>query len=178
MKNGILLTILIAVGLLGCKEVKVENGEVPEKYLDQVDPYLGVYSGQFNGLKGDLEISMDGQKALLKFTDFNGKSDILGQNCQSEIGLLKAFQAKKIDDDQYELRGARFEFFSNYCFLEGREIRLSFKGDRLRAEILEEIERIPGRPRPPQCTKHGCTGGGKEPDKFIYHYLKGQFNKN
>ena len=119
----ILATLPIAMALTSCKQVDITNGEIPAQYTDLAKPYMGIYSGSFEGNDGSLKLELVGKKVV---ATFSGKiNDILGDaSCESQIGNLTTIQ---IDDSQKVLEDAEFNFLPNRCFnIEGRSLSLNF----------------------------------------------------
>ncbi len=110
---------LLALGsliLMGCgRDIKIENGEVPEEYLSVVESYLGSYSGDFNHFPGQIELSLDGRQLVAQFQDLEGQpQDLLDPRCGSEIGLLKSVRIREVDGEP-TLRWATFGFSPGDC---------------------------------------------------------------
>lgn len=134
--------LVLALALVGCRDVKIVNGEVPSEYLGQAKKLEGIYHGQFNGVGGDLTISFEGNKPVVSFNGENG-NDILAPKCQSRIGLLKSVSLGGSKENP-EVKSATFAFSPNNCLsVEGRELILAAKEKngaiRITATILREV---------------------------------------
>lgn len=124
----------IFLGLTACKEVKFNNGEVPEKYMDQAKGLEGSYNGQFNGRTGKLSILFQGNKPYLIFEGTDTK-DIIGNQCDSQFGDL---QTAYINNSK-KLESVTFAFRPNNCVsVHGESITLLFNSDytKIGARIL------------------------------------------
>ena len=133
MRNWLLL-LGSTLALLGCKTVEIENGEVPAEYLSQAKQLEGVYQGSFVGVRGELRITFEGNKPILEMQKLDG-SDLYKPACQSKINNLKWVS---LDNDK-KVDGASFYFDPGNCFIDGREIQLSFSDDyrKIHVSILE-----------------------------------------
>ena len=128
---------LILVGffaLVSCKTVSIENGEVPYEYLGQAKKFEGVYSGSFEGVRGDLKVSFEGNKPVLTMKNVNGE-DLFKPSCHSKINNLKWVS---IDNDK-NVDAVAFYFDPGLCFIDGREVVLSFANDyqKIHVSVLE-----------------------------------------
>lgn len=178
----LLIPVFGLLALAACKEVQIENGEVPSKYLSLAQRYTGVYRGEMEGVPGSLTLTLRGRQAVLLYTSEAG-SDILDPRCQSQIGRLKSVRVDEPRGGGYELTGARFEFNPNRCWQSvlGREVALSFsrRGERLRvsAAILRETAwenrcRIePGNPSAGVPPREVCS------PQATPEYFKGYFKR-
>jgi len=163
---------------LGCKEVEIENGQIPDEYLEQAKFFAGDYFGSFNGFKGTLTLSLDGNKMVASYKNKFG-TDLVDPKCNSEIGDLLTINVKK-SGDKYTLKRATFSFYPNLCHaeIEGEKLRLNIVeksgGIHLKVSILEwgywdqECEYI-------------YTGNGGFTKQCHYHYvenyIRGRFKK-
>ena len=153
----ILLPALMIFALSACKEVKVENGEVPDQYREMAKAYMGTYAGKMNGNAGAVTLALNGRKVVMTYKDPQG-SDILDPMCKSAIGRLKSVKVSK-DGKVYKLDSATFAFEPGNCWadVDGREVALSFKTKApqiqmsasiiLRQEWQEQCRIEPGNPR-------------------------------
>ena len=162
----ILLAGLSLLAVAGCKTVDIKDGRVPDAYLAKAKALEGVYSGHFNGVPGELVITFEGNKPVIKYRN-NGGSDILNNNCASSFGNLEQvyLNGKKTDP---QVTGVNFAFNPGRCglFVQGRDMSISFKqkdgGTKLNLTLLKQIQQqqvctwTPGNPPhyPPQqqCT--------------------------
>lgn len=177
-----LVKTLIAVATLasiaGCKTVKIENGEVPSQYLSEAKKMEGTYRGSFNGVRGNLVILFDGQRPMVRFQNGND-NDILSNNCNSEIGLLRTVTVKS-ENKNPRVSNATFAFDPGRCGLsvDGREVNIGFKekdgGIALNVSILQETRTRdvcywdPGAP--PHVPAHQVCR-----TEFESYYLTGSF---
>ncbi|HEY8271168.1 MAG TPA: hypothetical protein VIG33_09800, partial [Pseudobdellovibrionaceae bacterium] len=82
-----LISILTLFTLTACKTIDINEGRVPSEYLAQAKQLAGTYKGSFNGVAGDLVISFNGDKPVVKYHNSHG-DDILNNNCHSSFGDL------------------------------------------------------------------------------------------
>ncbi|MBC7371936.1 MAG: hypothetical protein H7326_10245 [Bdellovibrionaceae bacterium] len=138
----VLIVIAAVATVAGCKTVKIENGEVPSQYLSEAKKLEGTYRGSFNGVRGDLVIRFEGNRPIVQFKNNNG-NDILNNNCNSDVGLLRSVTVKS-ENKNPRVSNATFAFDAGRCSLsvEGREISIGMKdksGDAvLNVSILQE----------------------------------------
>lgn len=130
----ILMLFLATAALTACKTVQIENGEVPDEYLARAKKLEGVFAGSFEGRRGELTITFQGNRPVLSLKDTKG-ADLLLPQCESSINDLKwVYVTRKGAVDS-----AGFYFHPGRCFVEGREVVLSF-GDNyntIRVSLLE-----------------------------------------
>lgn len=130
-----LLLMLATTALAACKTIQIENGEVPDQYLSRAKKLEGVYYGSFEGRRGSLTISFQGNKPVLSYKDSRGDSLVLPQ-CQSSINNLKwAYVTNK-----GAVSSVGFFFDPGVCHIQGREVVLNFSKDysSIRVDLLEQ----------------------------------------
>jgi hypothetical protein len=138
------LATLTLVGLFGCKNVKIDNGEVPSQYMSQAIKLEGTYHGSFNGVHGDLVIDFKGNRPEVSFRNGNG-GDILNNNCASDIGLLQQVTIRG-ENRNPRVSSATFGFSPGRCSLmvQGREFVVGFKekndGYTLNVSIVQDSQ--------------------------------------
>lgn len=114
MKLNLITMTALAVILTGCK-VDTPDGKVPEKYLGMVEKYTGVYEGTIKTMDGKqqatIELDMKDGRPMVHFIG-SKSSDVLGERCQSVIGKMSYFKAKKKDK---RLKEIHFAFGRGYC---------------------------------------------------------------
>ncbi|MCB0365794.1 MAG: hypothetical protein KDD68_10410 [Bdellovibrionales bacterium] len=131
--------------LVGCKTVKIENGEIPQEYLGVAQQFVGDYQGKFNGFAGTLHMELQGNKMVLSYSNSFG-DDIVDPRCESDIGNLVEIEASG-SEEKPEIDGAVFEFFPNLCNtrIDGDYLYLSIdKKDgemRIGVRLLERYDR-------------------------------------
>jgi len=131
---------LFACGMLSAceSEVEITDGEIPSQYLNVAQKHTGTYAGKFNGVPGELTLSLQGRRAVLSYKNQFG-SDLIDPSCQSMIGDLLKVGVEGQDSSNFELKSARFAFSANRCFpsVEGKEVVLSFseKGGQRRIDV-------------------------------------------
>ncbi|WP_374029316.1 hypothetical protein [Bdellovibrio bacteriovorus] len=133
MKRFILL-LLATTALAACKTVQIENGEVPDEYLARAKKLEGVYSGSFQGRRGQLTITFEGNKPILLYKDTRGES-LLMPECRSSIDNLKwAYVTRK-----GVVESVGFYFDPGICNIDGREVMLSLSNNynTIRLSLLE-----------------------------------------
>lgn len=154
----VLAVSFVAVAMTACKEVKVENGEVPDEYRALAAQYMGTYSGSMDRVPGAITFAFVGRKVVATYQNNSG-NDILNPRCESRIGnLLGVTVEGGGSKGDVRLTAAKFAFDPNYCWpsVKGRELVVSFRNVngalRANASILidETFERrcriIPGNP--------------------------------
>ncbi|KHD88677.1 MAG: hypothetical protein OM95_07690 [Bdellovibrio sp. ArHS] len=133
MKKFVLL-LVATMALTACKTVKIENGEVPDEYLARAKKVEGVYQGSFEGRRGELTIAFQGNRPVLSYKDARGDSFVMPQ-CQSSVNDLKwAYVTRK-----GAVESVGFYFDPGVCYMDGREVVLSFSDDynTIRVSILD-----------------------------------------
>jgi hypothetical protein len=159
--------LVVLAGLLvaiGCKEtIDVKNGEVPNEYRDQAIPYMGTYKGKIEGEASEISLSLNGNKVVLS------GSQPVNSRCQTSYGDLKSIVVEKDGNNKITVHGANFAFNPGNCAhaILGREVNLSFKGNKIYYSLLFETRRewrcgldvlnptqvppVPPPPNPPPC---------------------------
>ena len=177
----LVLPTLTLLALSACKEVKVENGEVPDQYRDMAKAYMGTYKGKMDGDAGAVTLALNGRKVVMTYKDARG-TDILDPMCSSVIGQLKSVKVAK-DGKVYKLEAATFAFEPGHCWgdVDGREVVLNFKKKEpqiqvgasilLRQEWQERCRIEPGNPRAGQPPREVCD------NVPIVSYSSGKFVK-
>ena len=140
--KAILLTVLAALALAGCREVEVPNGEIPTQYMGAAQKYMGTYQRTDRGGMGELTIEMRGQKVVAMYR--GNPNDLIGAGCGSQIGLLKTITVDE-KGSEYILKGAKFAFDPGACTeVQGRQLHLSFREKRgqilMSGDILENTQ--------------------------------------
>ena len=98
--------------ITSCKTVEIDDGLVPEAYLSLAKKLEGVYQGHFDGIPGELTLSLEGNKPRLQFVNDQGE-DMLNHvykgYCTSSFGDLKnvSFEEGK---NGYVLKNLTFGF--------------------------------------------------------------------
>lgn len=175
-----ILLITPLFGLAACKDVKTPDGKIPADYVDEAQAYMGTYDGKFDGRRGTITLSLNGDRPVVQFNSDSGSNDIAGNNCNSEVGQLESVDIDK-KKDQYELDSATFSFHPGNCFeIQGRELTLSFKHKKgqpykMSASIFYREEQDYN---PPNCfdqygRPYPCNGNGNR----YPVYLNGSFKK-
>ncbi|MEK2646968.1 hypothetical protein [Bdellovibrio sp. BCCA] len=133
MKRFVLL-LLATMALAACKTVKIENGEVPDEYLSRAKKLEGVYSGSFEGRRGQLTITFQGNKPVLLYKDARGDSLVMPE-CRSSMNDLKWVYVTR----KGAVESAGFYFDPGVCMIDGREVVLSFADDynTIRVSLLD-----------------------------------------
>lgn len=138
--------MIAVLGLAGCEDVQIENGEIPADYLLDAKKMEGYYHGTFGGNESALTIYFDGNRPLLKFDE-----DPIGKDCHSKIELLKVVNIDN-QDNHFVLNRAEFGFNSGECVaVKGHSISIEFSGlNNLSVKILHHTAHVvtcnPGRP--------------------------------
>ncbi|WP_415064269.1 hypothetical protein [Bdellovibrio sp.] len=133
MKRFILM-LLATTALVACKTIEIENGEVPDEYLARAKKLEGVYSGSFEGRRGEMTIAFEGNRPVLSFKDSRGDS-FMPSSCKSSINDLKWVYVNRKE----AVDSAAFYFDPGTCFIQGREVVLYFSKDynTINVRILE-----------------------------------------
>jgi len=160
----LLVATLALTTFAGCKNVDIKDGQIPSNYLSQAKALAGTYKGHFEGTPGNLIVSFNGNKPVIKYVNKRG-NDILNNNCQSEFGDLLKVTIKN-ENKNPTVSSTLFDFDAGGCSLmvSGRDATISFKetdkGTRLTISILKEVQQQqicewrpgnghPNRPSPP-----------------------------
>lgn len=172
MRLKVLGLFFAFVGLVGCKEVTIKDGRVPQAYLNQAKQLEGKYFGSFDGKKAQVEIYFEGDRPILKYNDSEG-DDLLDVSCNSKIGLLqKVILYKK--SGKYVVDHAYFGFHPGTCRLvRGRDIELDFSGTNKFTMRLYEYSDYVQRCDPGSPPYYGRNCHMEE----IPHYITGRFNR-
>jgi hypothetical protein len=161
-----LIASFTLLAFAGCKTVKIKNGEVPNQYLSQAKKLVGTYKGDFEGVPGNLIVSVNGNKPVLTYTNKRGE-DILNNNCHSEFGNLLEVTIKN-ENKNPTVSSTLFDFDAGGCSLmvRGRDASVDFKqtdkGMRINISILKDVYQhqvcswVPGNPPhiPPSQSCH------------------------
>ncbi len=175
MKLNLGLTFVASLLLLtGCKEVKIENGRIPDQYLKQAAEYAGTYAGTFQGVKSVLTLSLEGNLAKVSYQDARG-NDIIDPTCESKFGLLQTITVSG-SEEKPNLDAAAFAFDANKCtaMVVGRTLYLEFKKKqgavKMSAGIVQRRD-----------WEHTCTGGSPFPTncttRQVPVFIRGSFVK-
>lgn len=187
MRFKVTLLLTLALALSACEEtVRSKDGTIPAEYLSYAQHYLGLYQGQFDGVNGQLEISLNGNKPVVIFTDEFGGNDLVSR-CQSSIDQLHSVDVRVNKDKQIELVSAiRFRFYPGKCrgWIAGRDLTLFFSENTnkssgemvLTAQVLqwslnEHYESVPRNYCGKNCSDDHRPGA-------YNHYLTGTFSRN
>jgi hypothetical protein len=120
---------LATLALMGCKEVTIKDGRIPKEYLTQAKQLEGRYYGEMDGNEAVIDITFDGDRPILKYSDRHG-NDILGNNCNSRVDHLKKVILYK-KSGKYVVDQAIFGFHPGHCRqVQGRTLELNFSGTR------------------------------------------------
>ena len=89
MKKIILLALSL-LSLFGCKETEyIQNGVIPEQYLDLAKNYEGIYDGQFAGSEMSLDFKINSERKLTVQINTKSGGHDLFNFCDSTIGDLE-----------------------------------------------------------------------------------------
>lgn len=120
----LLLSAVALLALASCKTVKFEDGEVPSQYLAQAKKLEGVYQGSFQGLRGKMIVSFEGNRPYVRMVDTAG-GDLVLPHCRANIHQLKWAYI----NNKKQVKSVGFYFHPGSCFVEGRELVLDFNKD-------------------------------------------------
>lgn len=172
----------LSASLVGCREIKVDDGTVPEAYLPTALRYMGSYQGKMGDQTGVLVLFLHQNQVIAEFHGVRG-DDLIDPRCGSQIGSLKAVKVDETKPGFYKLQVAKFAFNPQNCWpsVDGRELVLNFKEDssgiRVSASILlqqrfEEQCRIEsGNPAAGVPPRQVCS---QQP---VLEYHKGRFER-
>ena len=118
-----ILSAVSALILSACDDVEIEDGKVPQKYVQQVQPYLGHYVGRIEGKYTEITIGMNGNVPYL-ITKNNEGGDITGTNCGSKVGKLVSVAVDDLGGGRYQLKRASFDLDPGLCMIEGTTVDL------------------------------------------------------
>lgn len=131
MKKLLFGPLFLAVSFLaisGCKVVKVENGQVPEEYMNEAKKLEGTYVGQFEGHEGEIQIRFNGNAPEVSFHGL--RDDDLIPGCGTSVGKLREITVKGNEGD-YRMGQAIFNFDKGVCRqFQGNTISLDFSKDQ------------------------------------------------
>lgn len=121
----LVLLAAFALGLSSCRDIEIENGEIPEAYVDAARAYMGEYEGRFDGRRGALSLALQDRYVELSFRGVLS-GDLL-PGCQARVGDLKVVNGSE-KDGKVTLRRAVFEFDPGACWarIAGRQIFVEF----------------------------------------------------
>lgn len=114
MIKKLILSLSAVFVLAACSEVqKIDNGQIPEEYISEIQPFLGTWTGSFNFHMGELKLSLnDSNQLVVEFYDSQNNDLIPG--CKTSFGLLKEVELKE-KNDQVRIQRATFDFDTNRC---------------------------------------------------------------
>ncbi len=131
MKKGLSL-VFLCYGLSSCQDVdtKVNDGKVPDSYLEFAQMAEGLYKGDFNGREMTFSLELDADNKIL----FSVSNDLL-PGCNSRVGDLnrirsyfkpKAPRASDVSDVFYI---ATLDFDANQCLSDvlGKNLELVYR---------------------------------------------------
>lgn len=167
------LMALTVLGLVGCKSIPIEGGHLPKQFLHDAKQFEGRYVGSFEGKKAEIVLFLRGDQPVLKYKD-QDSDDILGDECQSQIGLLRTINVENKNGKE-SLGQMEFDFNPGECLtVQGRRVTLrSFKKAQFDIRILDhtEMEEECDSRFPPPYDGHRC--GSQE----VQVYREGFFTK-
>lgn len=176
MKSG-LFSLALLFTLAAC-QVETPNGDIPLEYVESAKAYTGKYKGVIEKTAGELELKIDEyNRPSLTFKAEDGKTEILGKECNSEISELTAVFPKKKKNKVW-LESISFGFEPGKCrHIEGRRVILEFKFKNslpigLKAYILKNSYQTE------HCTPSSSDSGIDNCSTTThYEYIKGSFLK-
>lgn len=168
----ILLVAAAALALTACK-TDIKNGEVPNEHLSRAKQLEGVYSGSFQGRRGELKITFEGNRPVLSFTDTKGNPGLLGERCQESINDLKWVDVSR----KGSINSAGFYYSGGFCVIAGDEVVLDFSNGNKTIKVSVLAQRVQER----RCQWVG--GGPNNPPRevcditFRDTYYSGKFSR-
>ncbi|MCH2535384.1 MAG: hypothetical protein MK008_13150 [Bdellovibrionales bacterium] len=170
MIKKLILSLSAIFVLTACSEVqKIDNGEIPQEYINEIQPFLGSWSGSFNNHMGELELSLnDSNQLIVEFYDSQNNDFIPG--CKVSFGLLKEVEFKE-KNDQIRIHRATFDFDTNRCSrsILGQQIHFYFN----KAQNLANIELLQRQWRDYECRIVGYDPNGA-PIRECQHTIREQ----
>lgn len=172
-----LLLILSTIFLFSaCSEVvKIENGQIPKDYIDELQPFLGDWVGAFEGHNGTLNLSLNqSDQLIVEFID-NATNDLI-PGCESSIGLLKEVEFKE-KNGKVRIVRATFSIDANKCSrsIMGQQLHFYFN----KTQTAATIKLLQKQWREFECREVGRDPGGipiRECEHVIRErYLRGEF---
>ncbi|MEY4615225.1 MAG: hypothetical protein RJB66_185 [Pseudomonadota bacterium] len=123
--------------LVSCKEVKTQDGRIPEAYLAKAKTLSGTYYGEFDGKKARVEIVFDQDRPRLVYKDSLG-TDVIHPRCSSTILELYSIDLSK-HRGTYQLDRAIFRFHPGTCTqIPGRILILDFSNTKKFTLLLND----------------------------------------
>jgi hypothetical protein len=173
MKRSLAL-IFAALTLVGCKEVQIQNGQIPAEYLAKAAEFMGSYEGEFQQKKAVITLTLDNDVVRVGYQDASG-TDILAPQCESVIGLLDTINVSGSKADPH-LDSAHFFFDPNKCSDQviGRLLHLEFTKKNSGIKMVAEI--IHHREWETRCGNSGPYSSGCETHP-VNVYIMGEFKK-
>ncbi len=179
MKRLAILFALFATA--GCQDVvELKDGAIPDAYVADATQFVGTYQGDFEGHKGQLNVSLDSQNHLLVSFADGGKNDLLGGNCAAVVGQLKSVGVSE-NKGTTTLGSATFAFNPNLCTNDvlGNELEVHVVKDSGKIDLVLSLfyyYELHGNchhePPPP-------AGSGREVCDSPYQvFLHGRFSKS
>lgn len=174
------LLLVASVGVIAlsaCNEIQTPDGKIPAGAESQLGEYLGEFEGHFDGASGKITLSLEDLKPKVTFTTTDGRhQDLIDASCDSRVGSMLSYKAKKVSDDKYVLKSVVMGFDPGACSnIRGRALNIKFDRDRnenlkLKLSIYSHSE----------IGRYECLG--IPPDDICYntteyHYLEGKFKK-
>lgn len=130
-----IVLLALTLALVGCKEIKTPDGNLPEDAIEIAEALSGTYKGAFDKRDATVEFSLEGNRPVVSFVDSDNVADVLGVNCNSSIGDLERVRIK----EKKGLITAYFKFDDGDCEVLGKTVQFKFgKEGKLRLSILKE----------------------------------------
>ncbi len=177
----IISVVAMAAALSACKNVDTPDGKIPAEYIGTAKTLEGHYLGQFDHMPSELSFEVDGDLAVLTYTDIFGH-DLLGKGCDSSIGKLKSVTLS--DETPPTIESATFELNAGHCaFLSSTiDVNVSVHGTDTQLDLsaIRSASQfyVPGQP---VCHDdgHGHVFCSETPGHYEthYNYANGSFKK-
>lgn len=150
--------LLFCAALVGCKEVTLQDGRIPAQYLKMARTIEGVYGGSFDGVRAEVRLHLEEDRLIFNYSD-RTSNDMLGPECQSEVGKLKKILVQR-RGRRDQITYLEFQFNPGYCsFVKGREVKvLFFDEQEFSVRILNhtKIDEDCDRGIHPPADPHAC----------------------
>lgn len=132
MNWKIVLTAFV-LGLMGCREIEIQDGLIPAELIPAAQDYLGTYSGKFEHQNLTMDILLQDQKLVIRFRDpvSDLPKEIFPPGCDSKVGDLQFLWLTR----DKKLSGWSMAFDSGRCYAEGQA--LNFHVESGQDEVIQ-----------------------------------------
>jgi hypothetical protein len=172
-------TLLLALSACNDSEVKTRDGAIPQAYMTQSAQLAGAYVGKFNGARGVLTVSFEGNKPTVDY-DGQAGTDLVGVPCESSIGALESIAILGRRNGKVNAVSATFAFDPNHCeAVAGRELNLKFYMNADGTTTVKAAIAGPDLDGSVDCTNGSPNAGFTCPGgRVAGQYYTGKFTKD